>query len=247
LFLYCSISSEFPLGLIYKKQTLVISQKILVFPQAIVPKEFFATGEFDDAWNGDGYQPGNAPGEPRGLRPYSPGDTAKRLHWPATLRSLARGRAPRIRETDPPGRRPRSATVIFHSYGTDGELIRTDHFERALSLLCGTLRHLRKTGIPATLSADFLAWKDQPAFLPNAWSQTLTALAQAERASDTEAHDLKAAFLHAPKDHALIVISDMPPESWKHTLPKKPHLIVDIRQHNYSRRSLKTNTPVSAN
>ncbi|MEN8694111.1 MAG: DUF58 domain-containing protein, partial [Akkermansiaceae bacterium] len=131
------LTSVFPLGLLKHKKTTSIQKEILVFPKALLPKEFFATGEFDDAWLGDGLQSGDAPGEPRGLRPLRPGDPAKNIHWPATMRAIARGRLPRVRENDPPGLRPRRATVIFHSFATDGTLIRTDYFERALSLLCG--------------------------------------------------------------------------------------------------------------
>ena len=104
----------------------MVQQEMLVFPKALVPKEFFSSGEFDDAWHGEGLQAGDSPGEPRGLRPARPGDPAKNIHWPATMRAFARGRAPRIREMDPPGLRPRRATVLFHSFGTDGTLIRTD-------------------------------------------------------------------------------------------------------------------------
>jgi uncharacterized protein (DUF58 family) len=85
------------------------------------------------------------------------GDRAKLIHWPATIRSQARGRSPRVREYDPPGLRPHHTVVIFHSFGTDHTLIRTDLFERSLSLACGTLRHLRGIGVPSNLRADFLS------------------------------------------------------------------------------------------
>ncbi|MDA7881681.1 DUF58 domain-containing protein [Akkermansiaceae bacterium] len=234
----CLLSSSFPLGIFTYRKRIVVSQEILVFPKALVPKEFFASGEFDDAWHGEGFQTGDAPGEPRGIRPFRPGDPAKRLHWPATIRSLARGRAPRVREFDPPGIRPRKATVIFHSFGTDGTLIRTDLFERGLSLLCGTLRHLRSMGVPANFTSDFLAWKSLPTFQSSAWSEVLTILARAERADDTEAHNLVAAVLETPPEDALVIISDMPPAAWSHILPNRKALIVDIQQHKFGKRSM---------
>lgn len=217
----------------------MIDQEILVFPKPLVPVEFFASGEFDDAWNGEGFQSGDAPGEPRGLRPFRPGDQAKRLHWPATIRSLARGRGPRVREYDPPGLRPRQATVIFHSFGTDNTLIRTDLFERALSLACGTLRHLRGIGVPATLRADFLSWKPRQTFQSEAWSETLAILARANRSEGTEAHDLIAEIESIPQQEALVIISDMPPDAWRHILPNRKALIVDIHQHTYKKRGMK--------
>ncbi len=234
----CTLSSSFPLDLFRFTKKTIISQEILVFPKPIVPKEFFANGEFDDAWNGEGHQSGDAPGEPRGLRPYRPGDRAKQIHWPSTIRSLACGRSPRVREYDPPGLRPREASVIFHSFGTDNTLIRTDLFERALSLVCGTLRHLRSIGVPTTLRADFLSWKTQPSFHAPAWSETLTLLARAQRASDTEAHDLVSEIESIPLEQALVIISDMPPEAWRHILPDRKVLVVDIQQHRYRKKGM---------
>jgi len=236
----CLLRSSFPLGLISHEKELLAIKEILVFPKAITPREFFTSGASDDAYLGDGFQASSAPGEPRSLRPFRPGDSAKQLHWPATIRSQACGRGPLVRESDPPGLRPAKVTVIFHSFGTDGALIRTDHFERALSLLCGTLRHLRTLGVPATLTADFLAWKELPTFQPVAWSEALTILAEATRAHETEAHDVQAAINHAARDHALIVISDMPPASWAGSLQNQKNLplIIDIAQHAYSKKAL---------
>ena len=239
----CLLTSAFPLSIFSYQKRIVVRKEILVFPKALVPKEFFASGEFDDAWHGEGFQAGDSPGEPRGLRPFRPGDPAKRLHWPATIRSLARGRAPRVREFDPPGIRPRKATVIFHSFGTDSTLIRTDLFERGLSLLCGTLRHLRSIGVPANFTSDFLAWKSLPTFQSSAWSDVLTILARAERAHDTEAHNLVAAITETPPEDALVIISDMPPAAWSHILPDRKVLIVDIQQHKFGKRSMNFTKP----
>lgn len=233
-----SLQSSFPLGLLKHQRKTSIRKEMLVFPKALLPKEFFANGEFDDAWHGEGLQSGDSPGEPRGLRPFRPGDPAKNIHWPATMRAFSRGRAPRVRETDPPGLRPRRATVLFHSYGTDGALIRTDHFERALSLLCGTLQHLRRIGVPASLSADFLSWKTQATFQNSAWRETLTILARAERSMDTEAHDLVAAIAATPSDEALLIVSDMPPEAWSQVIVGKSAVIVDVRQHRFANKNL---------
>ena len=236
--------STFPLGLFENKKGITIDQEILVFPRSMVPREFFQAGQMDDSWMGEGLRTGDGPGEPRGLRPYRPGDSAKHIHWPATARSLARGRSLRVRENDPPGLRPNKARVVFHSYGTDGELIRTDRFERALSLLCGTLRHLRTVGIPAVLQADFLHWEEKQTFSPEAWSDTLTLLAQAKRSRSTEAHDLAHALSTTPADDGLIIISDMPPGSWQSLLPKNhPALVIDIRQHRYGNKPLAHTSP----
>ncbi len=235
----CTLCSAFPLGLLRQKKIITVQREVLVFPQAITPSEFFKAGAFDDAWLGEGLQAGDAPGEPRGIRPFRPGDPAKHLHWPSTIRSLARGRSPRVRESDPPGERPARVTVIFHSYATDGTLIRTDDYERALSLLCGTLRHLRKIGVPAVLRADFLEWLDHPAFQVHDWSGLLGKLAYAQRAKETEAHDLQAIAQECPDDEAIIVISDMVSASWRDLLPQRNLLIIETQAHAYEKRALK--------
>ena len=239
------ISSRFPLGLFFFDRKGRLHHPLEVFPKSLVPKEFFAQGQFEDAWEGNGFEAGDAPGEPRGLRPYQPGDRAKQIHWPSTLRSLARGRHPRIREYDPPGLRPSKAAVIFHSFATDNTLIRTDQFERALSLVCGTLKHLRKHGIPTILRADFLEWRPQKTFDRESWSQTLTLLAIAQRANHTEAHDLVAEIEAIPPDQAILILSDMPPDSWQPILPARPLIIIDIRQHHFGHRSLSFATAAS--
>lgn len=235
----CEVTSLFPLGLFRFQKITVLRHDMLVFPRAIVPREFFASGQFEDSWNGHGKQPGPPPGEPRGFRPFQAGDRAKQIHWPATIRALARGRNPRVREFDPPGIRPRRAAVIFHSFGTDQTLIRTDLFERALALTCGTLRHLRSSSIPTQLIADFLSWKPSKTFHADEWSETLTALAHARRADHTEAHDLLAEIESADPEAALIIISDMPQSSWQHVIPDRPALLIDIRQHRFGHKKLK--------
>lgn len=242
----CEVSSTFPLGLFRFQKVISIKHDMLVFPRALVPREFFASGQFEDSWHGHGNQPGPPPGEPRGLRPFQAGDRAKQIHWPATIRSLARGRKPRVREFDPPGIRPRRAAVIFHSFGTDQTLIRTDLFERALALTCGTLKHLRRNAVPTQLVADFLSWKPCQTFHPEAWNETLTALAHAHRAGHTEAHDLLAEIENAESDLALIVISDMPLSSWKHVIPDRPALLIDIRQHRFGHKKLKPSSRAPA-
>ena len=114
--------------------------------------------------------------------------------------------------------------MLFHSFGTSGELIREDRFDRALSLVCGALRHLRDHGIPATLLADFLAWHPQPVTNRANFASALVALARAERANDTEAHNLLPIIEAVPEDHSLLVLSDMPPDAWDHILPTRSAL-----------------------
>lgn len=235
-----TLRSTFPLDLFRHEASGYASHEILVYPRPLVPREFFTHGALHDSSLLPGVTPGSAPGEPRGVRPWQPGDPAKHIHWPASARSMSRRRGLRIRENDPPGFHPQHCTVLFHSFGTSGELIRNDRFERALSLVCGTLRHLRDHGIPTTLVADFLDWKPLPVTSRAGMGRALIALARAGRANGTEAHDLLAALDSIPPTHSLLLLSDMPTSAWSHTLPKRPALLIDIRQYRFGNKQLNT-------
>jgi uncharacterized protein (DUF58 family) len=241
-----TLSSTAPLGLFRFSASGTTMHEILVFPRPLTPGELFTHGALHDASRLPGLTPGNAPGEPRGIRPWQPGDQAKRIHWPASARSLHRRRGLRIRENDPPGFHPQHCTVLFHSFGSSGELIREDRFDRALSLVCGTIRYLRDHGIPATLLADFLRWEPHPISSRGNFATALDMLARAERAPDTEAHDLGPVIAAVPQEHSLLVLSDMPPEAWAHVLPERAALLIDIRQHHYGTRTLATRPLLAA-
>jgi uncharacterized protein (DUF58 family) len=235
-----TLRSTVPLGLFHLSASGAVTHEILVYPRPLVPREFFTHGALHDASLLPGSNPGHAPGEPRGIRPWQAGDPAKHIHWPASARAMARRRGLRIRENDPPGFHPQHCTVLFHSFGTSGELIRSDRFERALSLSCGTLRYLRDHGIPTILLADFLDWQPIPVITRAGMGNALVALARAERSPGTEAHDLRDAIAGVPADHSLIILSDMALDTWSHVLPGRPVLPVDIRQHRYGRKTLVT-------
>jgi uncharacterized protein (DUF58 family) len=212
--------SEFPFGFFEAARMLELPCPLLVLPRAIVPRGLRFSGALMDAPQSSGATAGEAPGEPRGLREWRPGDSARRILWPATLRSLARGAGMVVRETDPPGFCPRRCVVLFHSFGANGGLIRPDRFERAISLTAGTLRQLRATGMPARLIADFDHWQAHHANTSVQVARCIERLARANRAADTEAHDLMAALAGVAGDEGLIVISDMPAAGWRDLLPR---------------------------
>jgi uncharacterized protein (DUF58 family) len=237
------LESLTPLGLFQVRASGATRHEILVFPRPLTPRELFTQGSLHDASLLPGTTPGHAPGEPRGIRPWQPGDPAKLVHWPASARSLSRRRGLRIRENDPPGFYPRHCTVLFHSFGTSGELIRSDRFEWALSLTCGTIRYLRDHGIPTTFLADFNDWKPLTVVSRPGFANLLVSLARARRRNDTEAHNLLPVIDRIPEDHSVVMLSDMPPDAWEPSLPKRPILAVDVRQHRYGSRKLQTTGP----
>lgn len=238
-----TLESLTPLGLFQVKASGNAAHEILVFPRPLTPQELFTRGALHDASLLPGTTPGQAPGEPRGIRPWQPGDPSKHIHWPASARSLSRRRGLRIRENDPPGFYPQHCTVLFHSFGTSGELIRADRFEWALSLTCGTLRYLRDHGIPTTFLADFNDWNPLTVVSRHSFANLLVSLARATRRHDTEAHNLLPVIDRIPEDHSIIMLSDMPPDAWEPSLPDRPVLVVDVRQHRYGARKLQTVAP----
>ena len=231
-----TIQSSFPLDLFRHRASGHVTHEILVYPRPLVPREFFTHGALHDSSLLPGLTPGNAPGEPRGIRPWQPGDSAKHIHWPASARAMSRRRGLRIRENDPPGFHPQNCTLLFHSYGTSGELIRADRFERGLSLVCGALRYLRDHGVPTSFVADFLDWEPLSVTTPGGMANALVALARAERSTGTEAHDLLHALEEVPVEHSLLVLSDMPTDSWLSLLPSRPLIPIDIRQFHYGNK-----------
>ena len=213
--------SDFPFGFFEAVKTFDVIQPLLVLPRPVVPRGMAFHGGLMDAPQTDGASAGEAPGEPRGLRPWQAGDSPRRMVWPATLRSLAKGAGLVVRESDPPGFRPQRCAVVFHSFGADGGLIRPDRFEKAISLAAGTLRHLHSQGMPARLIADFDAWKSHPAHSRAQLALCIERLADASRAAGTEAHDLHAALAGVADDEGLVILSDMPVNGWRSSLPKE--------------------------
>lgn len=213
--------SDFPFGFFEVVKISEIRQPLWVLPRPIVPRGVWFRGGVLDATDSEGSTAGESPGEPRGLRPWRHGDSPRRMIWPATLRSVARGGGLVVRESDPPGFRPLRCVVVFHSFGTDGGLIRPDRFERAVSIVAGTLGQLQAQGIAARLVADFHDWKAHPCQTRAQLAACMELLAEARRASGTEAHDLQAALVEVGDDEGLIVISDMPVATWRSALPSR--------------------------
>jgi uncharacterized protein (DUF58 family) len=214
-----ALESRFPFGFFASEANCRISRSMVVFPKPLAPKNPELSGIMMDASPREGAAAGDASGDLRGLRNWQPGDATRRIAWPATLRAFARGAGLVVREADPPGFLPRRCLVVFHSFGTDGTLIRPDRFERALSLTAGLLRHLHGLGFPARLIADFDGWTEHPAVTRAQISACLEHLAAAKRARGTEAHDLQAAVARADEDESVFVLSDMPRASWRRHLP----------------------------
>ncbi len=234
----CEFFSAFPLGLFEARRTVSVSCPMLVYPRLITPLELLVDGSQPDLMPMAGVAAGNAFGEPRGIRPYQPGDRANQIHQPATARSLARGHGLRVRAYDPPGFHPQCCRIVYHSFAEVGELIRFDRFERGLSLVAGTLAYFQSIYTKVTLQAEFTDWLRRPCENRTQYFECLALLAEIGRPVRTEAGQLAKILQGVPIDERLIVISDSPPENWAELIPtaRKEAIVVDIRQIRFKRR-----------
>jgi uncharacterized protein (DUF58 family) len=95
----------------------------------------------DDDAGHDGPTPASETfGEPRGVRPYRPGDSRRFVHWPATAHA---GRL-MVREMDAPTWAPVTVTVILPPDA--------DAAERVAESALGTVCSLLDDGIPVVLA-----------------------------------------------------------------------------------------------
>jgi len=109
--------------------------------------------------------------------------------------------------------------------------MREDTFERAISLLAGTIQHLRDLKIQVSICADFLGWNTIKADSKQQYYDFLALLAEAKRSIGTQKHELQQIIDQLPKNQQVITISDMPLEAWKPNLEiKENQLCIDIKQ-----------------
>lgn len=130
-------------------------------------------------------------------------------------------------EPDPPGCIPSRVVLLFHSYAGDRSLIQPDHFETAISLAWGTLRHFQDRGVPMVMLADFEEWVPRRVVTRRELGQAGEAMARARRARGTEAHELQARLLDLESGDALVVVSDMPKRGWVDLLGGRSGVLVD--------------------
>lgn len=214
-----SLSSCFPFGWFESERWIRLSEPILVKPRiSAVPVQMEASGGGraglePTAWQGSCVETG---GDWRGLRAWRVGDSPKQIHWPCSLRQPPRMSAGEwlVRDEDPPGLAWDACLVVFHSVGNRGGLIRLDRFERALSLMAGIIRQVRRDGCRCRWTADFTGWNSHPADTTAEWESTLRSLARCERSTHTEWQDVVGAIQKAKTGEVVLVISDVAREEW---------------------------------
>jgi len=234
------LTSLFPLGLYSHKRQSLQPRAILVYPRLINPLELLAHGALNDIDPQRGVHTGEETGEPRGIRAWQPGDAAKRINWPASARSIARGQDLKVREFDPPGFIPNGCVVLFHSHASFGEVYRHDRFERACSLAAGTLHYLHSRQVKASFTSDFLGWQLMESNNRSQYIELLALLAQSERSLGTDTEMLQTVVNEvATQTDQIIIVSDVDPDAWSTelTMPENT-MVIDIRQMRFGRRAL---------
>jgi len=217
-----ALESDFPLGFFRCESMAGHPHPMIVFPCARNPRESPRDGVMFDASPLAGTTFGSAGGDIRGLRLWRGGDSPRQISWPASMRSLARGSTPVVRESDPPGYLPHQCLIVLHSFASGGTLIRPERFERAIELAGGWIERLRALGIRTRIMADFDGWTSRPADTRDEIIRCRETLARAKRRKATEAHELQHALARAADDGEMIILlSDMPPDSWQIHIPSR--------------------------
>jgi uncharacterized protein (DUF58 family) len=230
------VSSGFPLGLLMFRNKFRVSAEIGVVPFGKVPRELVSSGFLLDGIPLGGSMQFGGVGEWKGLREWRSGDAVRKIAWAASMRSRASGGNLLVAHEEPPGSRAERCVVLFHSYGSDRNLIRPDRFERAVSLLCGTVGSLISSGIPVRVLADFWNWEEVEVNSRRGLALLKEGLMLAKRADWTEAHDLSGAFSRVDSRECLIILSDMPTGAWKALVPDSvlDPVVVDIVSYDRS-------------
>lgn len=139
------IATAAPFGLQWWSKMIAVSlpEPVHVAPRRGDPVDLPARSDTDT-----GHSSRHVPssiGEPRGVRPYQPGDVRRHVHWPAT----AHARELMVRELEEPAAEPVTVTVDLPVYEPEAERIA----ERAL----GTVLRLRDRGSPVVLATTELS------------------------------------------------------------------------------------------
>jgi len=230
------IRSGFPLGLMTFRNEIRMPAEIGVVPFGRVPRELHSSGFLLDGVPLGGSRQFGGIGDWKGLREWRNGDAVQRIAWAASIRSRESGGGLLVRHEEPPGSNVEMCAVVFHSFGTDRNLIRPDRFERALSLLCGVVGKMLGDGIPVRVLADFWEWEPMEVNSKRSLASMKEAILRVKRAEWTEAHDLSEVFSKVKSRECLIILSDMPISSWKTRVPNSVlnPVLVDIAAYEKS-------------
>lgn len=223
------VVADFPWGWVRTVTEGRIEWPLTVLPRVRVPRERSAGGVGHAVEAGQALVEVEAGLEWRGLRDFRSGDRMRSVFWPASARAVARGGGLLVREVDPPVEQAREVTLVFHSAGGGGGMIRPDRFERALELFWGETQRWVARGVPVRWVADFDEWVPRELRTVREAGEGGAHLAGVKRAAGTERHELLGRL--AESGGLVRIFSDMPAASWSRGLERRLRAgVVDVAE-----------------
>jgi len=210
-----TIHSTWPLGLFLTKQSGAFrdSDTLLLQPKPFLPQRLRSHLErlaLEAIENSS--EPPDPVADFRLLREFRPGDSVKRIHWPASLRS---GHL-QVAELEPPRPKPRRYGILIHAYEPAGQVLTPETFEMILRIAAGLLQRFQHEEIPVV----FRHYPDKPASLAHRSEveEVLDHLALCHRRPVGALEALAAAARDFRHCDEVFLLSDCPRSEWEASL-----------------------------
>jgi len=207
--------STWPLGLFLTKQSGAFrdSDTLLLQPKPFLPQRLrshlqrLALEAIENS-----SEPPDPVADFRLLREFRPGDSVKRIHWPASLRS---GQL-QVAELEPPRPKPRRYGIFMHAYEPAGQVLTPETFEMILRIAAGLLQRFQHEEIPVV----FRHYPDKPASLTHRSEveEALDHLALCRRRPLGTLEALAAAARDFRHCDEVFLLSDCPRSEWEASL-----------------------------
>lgn len=241
-----TITSTWPLGLFTTKRSGAFhdNDTLLLQPKPFLPQRLRSHLErlaLESVENSP--EPPDPVSDFRLLREFRPGDSVKRIHWPASLRT---GHL-QVSELEPPRPKPRRYGILIHSYEPAGQVLTPETFEMILRIAAGLLQRFQHEEIPVV----FRQYPDIPASLAHCSevSQALDHLALCRRHPLVSLDPLTTAARDFRHCDEVFLLSDCPRREWEAVLREHfpANTCIDATSlSSHSRPGLKTRLRLTA-
>jgi uncharacterized protein (DUF58 family) len=210
-----AMQSTWPLGLFTTEKSGPFrdSDTLLLHPKPFLPQRLRSHLErlaLESVENSP--EPPDPVADFRLLREFRPGDSVKRIQWPASLRT---GHL-QVAELEPPRPKPRRYGILIHSYEPAGQLLTPETFEMILRLAAGLLQRFQHEEIPVV----FRHYPDKPASLTHRseMEEVLDHLALCHRRPIGTLDPLATAARDFGRCDEVFLLSDCPRSEWEASL-----------------------------
>lgn len=241
-----TITSTWPLGLFTTERSGAFhdNDTLLLQPKPFLPQRLSSHLErlaLESVENSP--EPPDPVSDFRLLREFRPGDSVKRIHWPASLRT---GHL-QVSELEPPRPKPRRYGILIHSYEPAGQVLTPETFEMILRIAAGLLQRFQHEEIPVV----FRQYPDIPASLAHRSevSQALDRLALCRRHPLVSLDPLTTAARDFRHCDEVFLLSDCPRREWEAVLREHfpANTCIDATSlSSHSRPGLKTRLRLTA-